>query len=32
MLKQFDAHLFSHHRRQWNAQQKNLQRPDPAQS
>lgn len=26
LLKQFDAHLFSSHRRQWDAQQKKLQR------
>jgi hypothetical protein len=30
MLKQFDAHLFSHHRRQWDAQQKKLQHPKSA--
>jgi hypothetical protein len=29
MLKQFDAHLFSHHRRQWDARQKKTQRPTP---
>jgi hypothetical protein len=29
MLKQFDAHLFSHHRRQWDARQKKIQRPTP---
>jgi hypothetical protein len=26
MLKQFDAHLFSNHRRQWDAQQRKFQR------
>jgi hypothetical protein len=30
MCKQFDAHLFSHHRRQWDARQKKIHRPTPA--
>jgi len=30
MLKQFDAHLLSRHRRQWDARQKKLPRPNPA--
>jgi hypothetical protein len=31
VLKQFDAHLFNHHRQQWDAGQKKLQRPNPSQ-